>query len=225
MPEVKGEPWTGEMAVNPSAAAVRTKSASTAIPSNQGEGLPFRYFGETSRMRSSDGSASATRSSTPQSKHWMLVRATRPSTSSASTTLATNASRVVSCAASTASYLISRLIRTGSAPRSRRRAATCRSSGIVGGRSARVSRRISRASASAASWETTTSSSAVRWTSSSSVETPSARARPKASSVFSGQRPAPPRWACRSNGVTRRASRPRRRTSSAPRVASASASG
>ncbi len=37
-PEPYGDPWMGEIAVKPSAAAVRTKSASTASPSNHGRG-------------------------------------------------------------------------------------------------------------------------------------------------------------------------------------------
>src|SRR4051812_48058791 len=51
------------------------------------------------------------------------------------------------------------------------------------------------------SWLTTTTSSLVTARSSSSVVTPSATAWRKAASVFSGARPRPPRWACRSKAA------------------------
>ncbi len=135
----------------------------------------------------------ATRVSTPQSKHWMLVRPTSPSISQRLDDLGheglaggelrgvdgvvldleVDPHRVGAALAQQGGDLAQQ--------RHRRREVGAGEPAGSGGRR-RAPRRARRPRRPRA----------VRWTSSSSVETPSARARPKASRVFSGQQPGAP---------------------------------
>ncbi len=175
--DAKGLPWTGETASNPWAAAVRTKCVLHLEPVEP-RGRPVRGGPEVAAVRPAGCARAGARSgrrvaARPSRSTGCWCAPTSPSIRIAADDDARRSRhRDVSSAAARASYLISRLTPTPCAPRSSSRAATWRSSGIVGGRSARVRLRIRRASASAGSWQTTTSSSAVRCTSSSSVETP-----------------------------------------------------